>query len=391
MIGVPTTKGLVEAIQKDLRTKLDLPENELRKVATALSAVLGAQLKLVYLRVVDVQRNLYPDTADLAENGGELERLGRIYLNRGINPATSGVYRISVTGEANGTIRPSLTFKSNDDSRSPGELFVADNQTVLTGNNDEIEIRALSGGSDFILDVGDQLTITEPVIGVEQVVEISEVVELPTNAESVEDYRQAILDAIQLEPQGGARTDYRLWAADAAGVRRVYPYVKDGNAGVVQVYVEATQSDSTDGNGTPAQAILDEVAEVIEFDPDDTKPTNERGRRPIQATIEVLPISLTPVDVAITGLATDTADIRTAIETNLKTYLVDIRPFIAGADLPSNKNDVLYASRLSGVVTDVLAADNSYGGFTMSVDGVAVSDYTMSGDNIPYLRNLTFN
>tara|TARA_R110000822_G_scaffold123489_3_gene257898 strand:+ start:8459 stop:9634 length:1176 start_codon:yes stop_codon:yes gene_type:complete len=390
MIQIPTTKSIIESIEKDLRAQLNLTDDDLRKVLSALSAVVGAQMKLVNLRIYDVQRNLYIDTADPAENGGELERLGRIYLNRNPNPATSGRYILSITGEAASVVRPNLTFKSNEDSTSPGNLYVTDAEYILTGTDDELEIRSFDGGPDYLLNIGDKLTITEPVIGVEQVGTITEVLEQPKAAETIEAYRQAGLDAIQLEPQGGARTDYRLWAADAQGVRKVYPYVKSGEAGTVQIFVEANKADSTDGEGTPSTAILEEVGEVLEFDPDETKPDFERGRRPIQAILEVLPIVLVPVDVTITALEDDTTAIRTAIENNLIAYLLEVRPYIAGTDLSRNKNDILYAARLQSVVTDVLESSNFFTDFDMQVSGVSVTSSVFTGANIPYLRDLTF-
>lgn len=391
MRPIPTTVELYESIANDLRNKLNLSDDELRKVVDAFASVEAAQLKLLYLFLVDIQNNLFPDTADTSENGGQLERLGLIYLNRQPNPATAGVYEAAVIGENGAVIRQSLTFKSNDDSRSPGILFVTDNETILTGSGDIIEIRSLESGVDALLDVGNQLTITEPVIGVEQTIEITSIIEEPRAAESVDDYRQAILDAIQLEPQGGARTDYRLWAADAQGVRRVYPYVKDNEAGTVQIFVEATRDDSTDGNGTPSAALLADVVEVIELDPDVTKPINERGRRPIQAVIEALPINLIPVDVEIIGLNENTAEIQESIETNLDIFLQDIRPFIAGADLARNKNDILYAARLQAVVGDVLSVTNFFTGFVMSVNGNVETFFTFSGANIPFLRNIIYS
>ena len=390
-MNVPSTIEIYESIENDLRSKLDLPDDQFRLVLNAMSSVLAAQLKLAYLRIEDVRKQLYPDTADLAINGGELERLGLLYLNRQPNPATQGVYQVAVTAEANAQIRANLTFKSNEDSTSPGVLYTTDSETTLTGSSDIIEIRSFDGGPEFILNPGDQLTITEPVLGVDQLVTVTEITETPISSESTAAYRQAILDAIQLEPQGGARTDYRLWAADAQGVRKVYPYVKSGSAGTVQVFVEANVADSSDGEGTPSQSILDEVAEVIEFDPDDTKPTNERGRRPIQAILEVLPITLVPVDVDIAGLSVNTVEIQTAIQDNLKAYLLDIRPYIAGADLSSSRNDILYAFQLTSVVTDVLDGDNFFTEFTMQVNGNAETSSQFSGANIPYLRNLTFS
>jgi hypothetical protein len=218
---------------------------------------------------------------------------------------------------------------------------------------------------------------------------VLEVIEQPLASEDIEVYRQNILDAIQLEPQGGSRTDYRIWANDAQGVRKVYPYVKNGDAGTVQVYVESVLP-GTDGNGTPSIPLMESVEEVIFFDPDETKPLNERGRIPIQVTLEVLPIEPTPVDVEIIGLNDNSLAVRTSIENNIRAYLLDVRPYIAGADLPRSKNDILYSGRVQSVVTDVLDSSNFFTGFVMQVDGNTLNSFEFDLGFIPYLRNVTY-
>lgn len=391
MKPIPTIKEIYASIANDLRVKLNLSDDDLRKVVDAFASVEAAQVKLLYLFLVDIQNNLFPDTADLAVNGGQLERLGLIYLNRQPNPSTAGVYTVELNGIVGSVARSGLTFKSNDDSKNPGLLFVLDSEYILTGSNDLIDIRALTPGTESSLLIGNELTITEPVIGVDQLVTVTVIVDEPKAPENIDDYRLAIIDAIQLEPQGGAKTDYRLWADDAQGTRRVYPYVKVGDSGTVEIYVEATIDDSMDGLGTPSAQLLIDVAEVIEFDPDVTKPLNERGRRPIQATVDTLPITLKPVDVTITGLNIDTVDIRNSIESNMKIFLDDVRPFIAGGDLARNKNDILFAARLQAVVTDVLSSSNFFTAFSMSVDGNVETSFTFDLGNIPYLRDVIFN
>jgi uncharacterized phage protein gp47/JayE len=64
----------------------------------AFCSVIAGQLKLLYLYQADLQNNIFPDTADSIENGGELNRLGNIYLNRQPKPATDGYYSILLTG-----------------------------------------------------------------------------------------------------------------------------------------------------------------------------------------------------------------------------------------------------------------------------------------------------
>ena len=384
-----TIVELKEQISKDLRNRLNLSDDKLKKVLDALSGVLAAQFKLAYLGVEDAQRNLYPDTADTFENGGSLNRLGSIYLNRDIRPATSAIYRVNVTGVEDSVLRSGLTFKSNIDSSNPNKLYILENEYTLTGSNDLITVRSVDGGLDYSQDNGNNLTITEPVIGVDKTVTINKngFVSFtdPLAAETTQEFRNSILNAIQLEPQGGSKSDYRIWASDAAGVRFVYPYVKDGEAGTVQIFVE-----SSGNGGVPNQAILDEVEEVINFDPDETKPTAQRARRPMQVNLEVVPIDPVDVEINITGLEDSSTSVRDSIELNLIEFLRNIRPFVDGSDLVRNKNDILYSAKLQGVVSDVLDPDNFFNNFSMLIDGVSQTSFIFSREKIPNLINVNY-
>jgi len=391
MKNIPSIIELNEDVANDLRSKLGLTDDDLKKVVGALPLVLSAQLKLLYLFLGDIQDNCFPDKASTELNGGTLERLGRIYLNRNPFPDSIGVFKLSVTGVAGSVLRSDLTFKSNDDALNAGQVYVLDTEYTLTGTADEIEVRSIGAGVLYNLSVGNNLTITEPVIGVDKTVTVSEVVTQSTAGETEELYRQAILNAIQLEPQGGAKSDYRIWSGDAQGVRLIYPYVRDGEAGTIDIYVEATLIDSEDGKGTPGTAILNAVADVIDFDPDVTKPDYERARRPMQANVEVSAITLIPVDVTITGLNEDSASVQTAIESSLIDLIYDVRPFIDGADLLRNKNDILYSGNVQGVVTSALVNGNFFNVLELKVDGNIVTSYEFGLGNIPYLRNLIFN
>lgn len=394
MKNIPSIIELNEDIANDLRSKLGLTDDDLKKVVSALPLVLSGQFKLAYLFLGDIQDNGFPDKASSEINGGTLERQGRIYLNRKPFPDSIGVFKFSVTGVAGSVLRSDLTFKSNDDALNAGQVYVLDAEYILTGTADVIEVRSIGAGVTYNLSVGNNLTITEPVIGVDKTVTVTEIVTQPTAGETEELYRQAILNAIQLEPQGGAKSDYRIWSGDAQGVRLVYPYVRDGEAGTVDIYVEATLIDSADGKGTPTNAIMygtGGVEDVINFDPDATKPDFERGRRPIQANVVVSAITLIPVDVTITGLNDDATSVQNAIENSLIDFIYKVRPYIDGADLLRNKNDILYSGSVQGVVTDSLVNGNFFNVLDLKVDGNTVTSYEFGLGNIPYLRNLTFN
>lgn len=391
MKNIPSIIQLNQDITNDLRSKLGLTDDDLKKVASALPLVLSAQFKLAYLFLGDIQDNCFPDKATTELNGGTLERLGRIYLNRNPFADSIGVFKLSVTGVAGTVLRSDLTFKSNDDALSAGQVYVLDTAYTLTGTADIITVRSIDAGLSVKLNVGNKLTITEPVIGVDKTVTVTFVEEQPKSGETEELYRQAILNAIQLEPQGGAKSDYRIWANDAQGVRLVYPYVRDGEAGTIDVYVEATLDNSTDGKGTPSSTLLGDVEDVIKFDPDNTKEDYERARRPIQANVVVLPISLVPVRVIITGLSDTSTDVKNAIKSSLESFLYKVRPYVDGADLLRNKNDILYSGNVQSIVTSTLKNGNFFNFLELQVDGVIETSYEFGLGNIPYLEILNIN
>lgn len=390
MKPIPSIKEINTNISNDLRSKLNLSIDYLKKTLDAFALVLSAQYHLVYLYLSDIQDNIFPDKATTSDQGGTLERQGMIYMNRNPFPDSVGSFKVSVTGVAGSVLRVNLTFKSNEDALNPSQVYILDSAYTLTGTSDEIEIRSIGAGVDYNLNVADKLTITEPVIGVDKTVTVTEVLVQPKAGETTELYRSAILNAIQLEPQGGSRADYRQWCTDAQGVRLVYPYVPDVDTGDISLYVEATLVDSNDGKGTPTSTILTDVEDVIEQDPDTTKPINERGRRPMQANVTVLPIVLVPVDVTIKGLNVDTTAVRASINSSITDLLYNVRPFISGADLRRNKNDILYSGKVQSVVTDTLTNGNFFNLLTLYVDGNEITSYEFTLGNIPYLRNLTY-
>lgn len=390
MKPIPSIKEIHTNMSNDIRSKLNLSVDYLKKTYDALALVISAQLHLEYLYLGDIQDNVFPDKATTADQGGTLERQGQIYLNRNPFPDCIGSFKVAVAGVAGSVLRVNLTFKSNEGTLNPGQVYILDSEYTLTGTDDEIEIRSIGSGVDYNLNVADNLTITEPVIGVDKTVSVLEVLEQPKAGETTELYRQAILSAIQLEPQGGSKADYRQWSTDAQGVRAIYPYVRDIDAGTIDIYVEATIVDSTDQKGTPSPAILQDVEDVIEMDPDVTKPLNERGRRPMQADPYVQAITLVPVDVTITGLNDDSASVKSAIESSINDFLYDVRPFISGADLRRNKNDVLYSGKVQSVVTDALINGNFFNVLDLYVDGNLVTNYEFTLGNIPYLSTLNY-
>src|SRR6187402_2691986 len=98
MKPIPTIKEINSNISSDLRSKLNLTIDYLKKTLDAFSLVLSAQFHLAYLYLSDIQDNIFPDKASSETQGGTLERQGMIYLNRPPFPDSVGSFRLAVTG-----------------------------------------------------------------------------------------------------------------------------------------------------------------------------------------------------------------------------------------------------------------------------------------------------
>lgn len=387
MKKTPSLKSIFNRFSSDLKQRLGIPLNDnLKENLSALGAVVSAENYLLYLLAEDIQRNLYPDTADPESEGGQLERLGLLYLGRLPYNATPTKLRLRVKGKSGSTLRDNLTFKDNNSNL----LFILDNKYILNGTNDLIEVRSLENGSETVLQVGSELTITEPVIGVDSIVVVSEIIEKAVNSESESEYRRAVLDSMQLEMQGGAKTDYRLWARDCKGIRNVYPYVKSGDAGTIEIFAEANKEDSTDSKGTPPASMLSNLTSVLNLDPNTNKPMYKRGRRPMQAKLEVKPIVHEEITVTIKGLFTSSNAIKDSVKNSIEGYLYTIRPFVDGGQLLRDKNDVLNVARLSSAVSDAIGVDNFFLDLEMKVGSNIVSQWVFTNGRIPVLKNVVY-
>jgi uncharacterized phage protein gp47/JayE len=385
MTNLPTLLELYNDIVASLEAEYGVLLPSYGKVfLRALAAVQAAKLKLYYYRIGFLQKNIFVDTADPVDMGGTLERFGTVKgLTR--RPATQGLYSVDVTG-LSGSVIPALTqFKSDDDSQSPGYLYILDTAFTFVLGTGTITLRALVAGVDNILAVGNTLTATSPIVNVSQLGTVSAIAVAPIAQETIEEFRARILQAYRLSPQGGSSADYRLWGLDAAGVRQIYPYTPSGLPNEVDVFVEAVLADSTDGKGTPTSTILTDVAADIEADP-----VTGRGRRPL-AVLQVNVQAIVPLDVDITidsnGVLTSAQQL--LISDALTAYMYGVRPFIPGADVLATRNDTISDYSIGRIVLQavpgVLIASIS-----LDVNSVTVSSYLFDFGEIPYPNSFTF-
>jgi uncharacterized phage protein gp47/JayE len=394
MAYIPTLAELQTQIENDIRTELGITKTWYGKVALKVIALVqAAKLKLYYIFLSAIQKNIFADTADSELNGGTLERFGRVKLGRDPYPATAGEYVCEITGTVGATIKAGTTFKNALNEK----LYVLEFDYTLATATDSITLRALEAGLDSVLNISDTVTSTSPIELVNSTATVTSVSVVAEDAETIEEYRNSVLQAFRLEPQGGASSDYRLWSLDVTGVRTSYPYTKYAEPWTVQVYVEANETATEPGEpiGVPTAYMLAEVAAVIEQDPDTTKALSDRGRRPIGTyEVEVLSVVPIPIKVEIIDLSDKSLAVTDAIDIALKAAFANIRPYIAGAD-GEIKNDILSVSTVIATIFNAIdsgitfSAVNLY--FSLSLTPFTTKTFgsvPATFGNYPYLYSL---
>ena len=396
MTTAPTLTELYQAISSDFKQSFSInSENDLKRTLIALASSNAGMLKLFYLALLDVQKNIYPDLADSENNGGTLERFGRVKLGRDPYPSTQGIFKITVTGTIGAEVAINTQFKKIDENSTLPSLYTATETVVLTATTGLITIISDKSGTDYNLAVGDELYSVNPINNISSLVVVSSVETEAIDEEDIEDYRELILKAFRLEPNGGSNSDYVAWALDVEGIRTVYPYTTAGVAGTATVYAEATVSASTDGRGTPSQVLMNALwtydkTGVFELDPDITQSIYNRGRRQLGLTeINILPVSPVAVNITLTNLKNKSVEVKVSIVDELKKMLFYKRPFIVGVGDINNKKDTLYMSDIIVALQNAIETGNTYDNVSATCNGLPLPFIFLNG-NIPYINTITY-
>jgi uncharacterized phage protein gp47/JayE len=273
-----------------------------------------------------------------------------------------------------------------------GVTYLTVTSVLLNAPVVQVNIRAAADQADGDgsgvqgnLQVGQEVTFARPLDQINRVGTVSALVVTAAEKESTTAYRTRVEDRFKRRAQGGAPSDYELWAEEVIGIINAYPYTSDC-PGVNEVFVEATVASSGNADGIPTVAQLQAVRDSIDFDID-----GKASRRQLGAVTNVLPITREVFDVQIANLVvTDPATVQANINAALVQYMADREPFIAGLSVLPRK-DVVSRTTASGIVADVIAAANGqFSSLNLTVGAVATNQYSLGKGEKAKLGAVTF-
>jgi uncharacterized phage protein gp47/JayE len=299
-------RGLVrDAVQGSLPgADANVPNSVLR----VISDVMGALCHLVLQYIDWLSLQLLPDTAETEW----LDRHAQIWLvnsdgSTGRKLATPAVGQASFSAGTVNVFVPSGTQLSY--LGTTVDYVTTMDVSPPLGVPTDAPIIALQGGSIGNLDPGTLLSLPNTVSGISSVAVTS--LSGGTDDETDDELRARVLERIREPPMGGDADDYVQWALSYPGVTRAWCYPLEMGIGTVTVRFLMDDL-RADNNGWPTGDDIQAVTDYLNT----VRPVAIKDffvEAPIQQ----------PIDVYIAELVTDNPTVRSGIQDQLQTMLLN--------------------------------------------------------------------
>lgn len=290
----PTLPELIDRAANEIETRLPGVDARLRRSNLAVfSRIHSGAVHGLYGLLRWLSKQILPDTAD----NDILNRHSNIW-NITRKAAAQATGTVQFTG-SNGLFIPAGTTLQRADF---AEFKTVSDQT-FSGATMDVIIQAVEGGVDGNTAASSKLTLISPIAGVNSTAIVDGAgIAGGSDTEGDDALRARLLARIQQPPHGGASFDYVQWALEIAGVTRAWVYPLESGAGTVTVRFV---TDDDPGGLIPNGAKVAEVDAHIDY------------LRPVTANVTVLAPVAAPVDIEISNLNPNTAEVKAAVEAEL--------------------------------------------------------------------------
>ena len=259
-LEIPTYQEIILRVESDIRQKLteNNPSADLDRFTNTIIGIFGtAMAGMIYLGyrlIAFASREVFVSQASadaLVRHGNEIGILR--------NLATRSSYRFTISGVASTPVPSGTQFVFN-----LSQIYRTISSGLIQSNGELVtDFESVETGVATNLSVNDELTIQTPVLGINEIAMVSEILIEASNDESVASYRQRIIQRRRAVILGGSLEEWESWALEVSGITRAFSYRQDQGAGTVGVMVVA------DGSSPPiptAQKILEVYNNLIGAD-----------------------------------------------------------------------------------------------------------------------------
>lgn len=306
-----TYNELYESIITDWCNRLDISVDNAGFTIIVTSKVIAGGLYLLAQMIDALANNVWVGSMQASK----LLEVGQDKIGRGLFLAVKGEYTCSTIAKGVGDIPEGTIFIKEIN----GTNYLYESLATVAGGSD-ISIRALTAGLESELVVSDVLTAQKALDYAENDITVTAVTQNPLDAETIDEYREVVVESERTRFGNGNASDYRYWVANTNGLKTAYPYTAPNEAGKAVIYCESNDNEVL----VPSALLIDDAIESIKYD------VNGVSQPPVEFfefvnTSYVLPVQITGVKLALTN---GDSGQQSSIESLVRTYLEAKRPFL---------------------------------------------------------------
>jgi len=258
----PTLPQLITTIRSDIQTRLaaDSTLAALRRTdAEVYGRVQAAAVHTVYGYIDYLARNLLPDLADedWLKRHGNMKRAPR-------KAATTAAGFVRWDVSTNGIVVPAGVTIQRDDLVT----FTTSAAAASSGGVLRVPVVCDVTGASGNTDDGLAMRLTSPITGLPSA-GVADSIQGGADIEDLELWRSRIIERWYWPPQGGADTDYEVWAKEVPGITRAWTYrhwLGRGTVGVMVANSDLINPIPDAATVAAAQAHIEPLAPVAGAD-----------------------------------------------------------------------------------------------------------------------------
>jgi uncharacterized phage protein gp47/JayE len=291
--------------------------------------------------------------------------------------ALIGVYpkaASSASGSATFTGAPTTTLPLGTALQRPNgtNYLTTTEANVDSLGNVTVDVEATDTGADTNADVGDAISITTSIAGVNALGVVATALTGGADAETMDELRARMLLKYRAPPQGGAAQDYVEWALEVPGCTRAWAGSEGAGGVIVWVMFDANDNDGFP-IGTDGVSQYETRQSLATASGDQgTVADHIYPVQPVTAMVYVAGPTPHPINVTLTDLSPNTA----AIQTNISAAIADM---LLVAGIPGG---TIYPSQLYDAIDAVAELDH----WTMTHPTLPVD---MAAGELPTMGTLT--
>lgn len=296
MYSRPPLADIVQRVRADILSRLTTDDALRRSDAEVYARAQAGVAHGLYGYLDWVAKQLMPDTAELEY----LERWASIWGITRI-PAAVATGSVTFTKQAGAVVPQGALLQALD-----GVQYVTTaDATESSPTSASAPVQAVVAGIAGNRATGQTLTLVSPLAGVQSGV-LAGALTGGADVETDDALRSRLLTRIQQPPQGGAESDYEVWALQVAGVTRAWCYPGELGPGTVTVRFVR------DGDVTP----IPDAGEVAAVQ------AHIAALRPVTAQLTVVAPVAVPLNFTIQNLLPATAAVQAAVQAELQDLLL---------------------------------------------------------------------